>query len=55
MHEFMGLEGGADRYGRPAAIWICSCGRRGSGSRTAPEAQAGWIKHARGRARRERY
>lgn len=52
-HELMELTEGVDRRGYQAVVWVCSCGRRGSGSRTVPEAQTGWLKHARGRARAE--
>ena len=52
MHNLIGLQQGIDRYGRPAIIWMCNCGRKGSGSQTSPEARAGHSKHARGRARK---
>jgi len=51
MHELVNLVQGVNRQGYPAVVWVCSCGRRGSGSRTVPEAQTGFLKHARGRAR----
>lgn len=50
-HELVDLTEGVNRHGYPAVVWVCSCGRRGSGSRTVPEAQAGFLKHFRGRAR----
>lgn len=51
MHELVDLREGTNRQGYLAVVWVCSCGRRGSGSRTVPEAQTGFLKHARGRAR----
>lgn len=50
MHELIDLTDGVSRNGYPAVVWVCSCGRRGSGSLNVPEAQTGFLKHARGRA-----
>lgn len=49
-HELVDYTEGVNRRGYPTIVWHCSCGRKGSGSLTGAEAQAGWIKHARGRA-----
>lgn len=51
-HGFVELRAGSDQYGRQTVVWVCACGRKGKGSRTIPEAQAAFVKHARGVVRR---
>lgn len=51
VHNFEGFEESENRAGYPVPVGVCSCGRKGSGSRTYVEAKAGWVKHARGHAR----
>jgi hypothetical protein len=41
MQEFVGIRHG-ERNGSATAVSVCSYGRKGSGSRTAVEAEAGW-------------
>jgi len=49
-HEQLEYSEGVNQRGYRTFVWRCTCGRKGSGSLTAVEARAGWVKHARGRA-----
>lgn len=51
-HYFDGYDHGENRDGYPTYIWQCACGRRGTGSRNLKDAEASYIRHQRGRARK---
>lgn len=42
------LEGYNHRTGQSVYVWLCECGRKGSGSKTMQAARAGFKKHASG-------
>lgn len=50
MHQIAGWEQDEDGYGRPRIVWVCGCGRRGSGA-SPKAATSGFKRHVRGRYR----
>lgn len=54
-HEMMETAVDYDAHGRYVFIWRCTCGRKGSGSRTERDAFAAYKRHLQSRARREGY
>jgi hypothetical protein len=51
MHQLIDLRQG-ERNGYGVAVWVCACGRKGSGSLSVIEAKAGFLKHARAGAKK---